>query len=167
MDCHSVHPLPHRRRYCGRRCLPHHPGRQRPPTQRTQGTMTETAERLAKMAPILDRIPEQWGKWIPHPGGDAWLLELDAKLAEMHPDYVLFQVKEKFGGLRFYAGVDLNDSVEEKDPRFNELIHEAEEKSYTICELCGQPGETRKLAWVKTFSDRNFAEAPAWQGNKA
>jgi hypothetical protein len=43
------------------------------------------------------------------------------------------QVKEKFGTLRFYisSGVD----------EIFDLIEEAEEKSETTCEECGQPGE--------------------------
>lgn len=116
--------------------------------------MTETtAERQEKMAPILDRIPAEWGKWIPLPGWDDLLLELDAKLAEMHPDYILFQCKEKFGGLRFYAGIP--GDYDKQDPRFNELIHEAEEKSYHICEMCGQPGESRRGAWIKVLCDEH------------
>lgn len=46
-------------------------------------------------------------------------------------------VKEKFGALRFY--------VSSATPAMSKLILEAEVKSATICEMCGQPGESRYL----------------------
>lgn len=53
------------------------------------------------------------------------------------------QVKEKFGGLRFYIGHD-NDAI-------FDLISEAEGKSYEICETCGDVGELNKTnGWLKT-----------------
>ena len=54
------------------------------------------------------------------------------------PQFFVTQVKEKFGGLRFYIGgapMEIHD-----------MITEAEEKSYKICEICGKPG--------KLYSDR-------------
>lgn len=41
----------------------------------------------------------------------------------------ILQVKEKFGGLRFYTNFYTDD--------LRKLIREAESKSYTTCELCG------------------------------
>lgn len=56
------------------------------------------------------------------------------------------QVKEKFGGLRFY----INDCTREMLDR----ISEAEKESYSICEECGEPGELRKdLGWYFTLCD--------------
>lgn len=48
-------------------------------------------------------------------------------------DRELHQVKEKFGGLRFYPGALTS--------RMSQLIDEAEDASFLICELCGAPGE--------------------------
>lgn len=56
------------------------------------------------------------------------------------------QVKEKFGGLRFY----MNYYVEE----IEELINEAEEKSYKTCERCGAPGKSREGGWIITLCDK-------------
>jgi len=54
------------------------------------------------------------------------------------------QVKEKFGGLRFYV-----TSAADREYR---IIHAYEEKSYTICEFCGGKGKPReKLAWRLTL----------------
>jgi len=46
-------------------------------------------------------------------------------------DFYITQVKEKFGGLRFYTMFGMNIS---------EMIRDAEEDSYHICEVCGKPG---------------------------
>jgi len=53
------------------------------------------------------------------------------------------QVKEKFGGLRFYVG-GANDVQ-------HEIIHFVENFSYSICEWCGQPGKVRGRNWVRTL----------------
>lgn len=53
--------------------------------------------------PILERIPNEFGKWIGCRSG--WyplLLELDARLAAICPEYQVHQVKEKYGTLRYY-----------------------------------------------------------------
>ena len=60
-------------------------------------------------------------------------------------DGTVAQVKEKFGGLRFYIGAG-SDEVYDK-------INEAENKSYSLCEECGQPGKVRHGGWLKTLCD--------------
>ena len=53
---------------------------------------------------ILRRIPDGWGRWIScGPGWYPILARLDTQLAAIDPAYVVHQVKEKFGGLRYYA----------------------------------------------------------------
>jgi len=72
--------------------------------------------------------------------------ELDNALAELHPDYVIDQIKEKFGSLRYYvSGVDSSEA--------HLLINEAECKSQEICEECGAPGERRSDRWIRTLCD--------------
>lgn len=62
-----------------------------------------------------------------------------------HPHPRASQVKEKWGTLRFYIthGTD----------KMYDLISEAERKSATICESCGQPGTLRGSSWVETLCD--------------
>lgn len=61
------------------------------------------------------------------------------------------QVKEKFGGLRFY----INEGSDEIHTR----ITKAEVESYTICEQCGAPGEIqRDIGWYRTLCDSHHAE---------
>lgn len=56
------------------------------------------------------------------------------------------QVKEKFGGLRFYTGDVISKEI-------NDRIYEAESESYDTCEFCGKPGKYRARAWIKTLCD--------------
>ena len=55
------------------------------------------------------------------------------------------QVKEKFGGLRFYTA----EYVE--SPEIQKLIEEAESASYVTCETCGSPASCEAPnGWYKT-----------------
>lgn len=62
----------------------------------------------------------------------------------------VFQVKEKFGGLRFYIG--------EGNPVIYNRINEAEDLSFHICEECGEPGERYYDGWIKTLCPKHAAE---------
>lgn len=70
----------------------------------------------------------------------------------IHSEHIEFlQIKEKFGGLRVYT----NFSVKELD----ELIEEAEDKSYCTCELCGSTENVttkpnRPHGWILTLCDK-------------
>lgn len=57
------------------------------------------------------------------------------------------QIKEKFGGLRFYV----NYSSDE----MNKLISDAESQSYEVCEQCGEPGTPTKTNWIKTLCENH------------
>jgi hypothetical protein len=54
----------------------------------------------------------------------------------------IYQIKEKFGGLRFYC--DFEWGLEES---------KLEERSLSICEECGRPGKPRGGGWIKTLCD--------------
>jgi hypothetical protein len=61
------------------------------------------------------------------------------------PLFVPLQIKEKFGGIRFYYMINTenNDLVR----TVQRLIDSAEDKSYTVCEVTGKPGELCKNGW--------------------
>ena len=102
------------------------------------------------LTPLKQRFEPKWYVGIDTgPGWFPLLLELDAKLAAIDPDYRLLQVKEKFGGLRFYA------ETKTGGPEFFELIREAERRSYSICEECGEVGRTGNRAggWTSTYCE--------------
>ncbi len=50
------------------------------------------------------------------------------------------QVKEKFGGLRFYVDMDTDFIPLETAREISSLIAKAEEESYMTCDLCGRLG---------------------------
>jgi hypothetical protein len=69
------------------------------------------------------------------------------------------QVKEKFGGLRFYVDILEPDDEESLTfDRIHEKIGEYERKSTTICEKCGAAGQIRKMRWIMTLCDKHFDE---------
>lgn len=52
------------------------------------------------------------------------------------------QVKEKFGGLRFYMSLGASNEM-------LECIKKAEELSFKTCEVCGKPGRITDSGWIK------------------
>ena len=89
--------------------------------------------------------------------GNGWLgliKELIEKLIELGWDKRICQVKEKFGGLRFY----INGG---SDEIFNR-ISKAENHSYEICEICGEKGELKTdIGWYTTLCDKHYEERKA------
>lgn len=63
---------------------------------------------------------------------------------------VATQVKEKFGGLRFYytGGDDVVDG----------MVRMAESWAANTCEECGKPGNSRGGGWIRTLCDDHEAE---------
>lgn len=53
--------------------------------------------------------------------------------AANNKDFAIIQIKEKFGGLRFY--------VTSYPDKVDKLISDAEFTSYRVCEHCGVPGK--------------------------
>ena|ERR1041385_1086190 len=75
-------------------------------------------------------------------------------LATDPPDWIFpyaQQVKEKFGGLRFYMSSGTDEMYE--------AINQAESESYLTCEACGAPGESRSGGWIKTLCDECEAKS--------
>ena len=119
--------------------------------------------------------------------GDGWfgLIETLCKLARSNweNDAILTevaQIKEKYGGLRFYYGAKVDPKmcvldlgrwtrthyrmgsrlhkltqpqpVAELDP-LRGAVQFAEAYSYRVCETCGKPGKVRSSGWVRTLCD--------------
>lgn len=87
--------------------------------------------------------------------GEGWkplVEELIKRLKlETNWDGEIFQVKEKFGELRFYIGAG--------SPEIWKIIDEYEEKSRHTCEVCGQPGKLRgNLPWMRTLCEEHLNE---------
>jgi hypothetical protein len=75
------------------------------------------------------------------------LQRLIVDLIELGWDKQICQVKEKFGGLRFYT----NGVSEDVYSR----IRLAEDASYITCEKCGELGELRGGGWMATLCDEH------------
>lgn len=58
---------------------------------------------------------------------------------------VAVQVKEKFGGLRFY--------YEGGDETIYGMVRMAESMSVRTCEVCGNLGKPRNTGWIRTLCD--------------
>lgn len=83
---------------------------------------------------------------------DGWfqiLLNLSVALEALGEDITITQIKEKFGGLRFYVDGCSNTAWK--------LIEEAEELSETTCEVCGEPGKSRGGGWISVLCDKHEA----------
>lgn len=82
---------------------------------------------------------------------DGWYAIIDklCHLIQFHvnqknlPPVKAMQVKEKFGGLRFY--------VNHSDDYINGVIDMAAGMSYITCEYCGKPGTPNKGGWITTL----------------
>jgi len=73
--------------------------------------------------------------------------EYQKQMPESHFEepVMVAQIKEKFGGLRFY--------IYNADDYIRGMVDFAESISYSICEDCSQPGKPRRDGWVRTLCD--------------
>lgn len=82
------------------------------------------------------------------PGWYPLIKELIEKLIAVGWDKKVTQVKEKFGGLRFY--------IQTGNEQIWDIIQEYEEKSLHICEVCGKEGSLRTdRNWITTLCDEH------------
>jgi hypothetical protein len=80
---------------------------------------TDAGEHAEALAAMLRRIPDGWGRWISCDcGWYSLIVELDEQLRALLPNYVIHQVKEKYGGLRYYweAGEHVDDPHDGEPP---------------------------------------------------
>lgn len=116
-------------------------------------------ERLARFPPaaadIMAACPTIYPKplgvnfdcppgWLPLVAGLSLAIETMVR-GEPDPPRV-DQVKEKFGGLRFYVSHGSHD--------VHALIETAEHASFHTCQDCGSPGQLRPGSWSRTLCDR-------------
>lgn len=89
--------------------------------------------------------------------GKGWKKIIDSLLEDldqpdMEWDCRITQVKEKFGGLRFYIGA-ASEAVWKR-------ISQACQESYKTCMVCGEPGELRESGWWTTQCDACYDKEP-------
>jgi hypothetical protein len=91
-------------------------------------------------------------KWSASDVGPGWKDIVQPLIDRAEKEGVtITQIKEKFGGLRFYVGAATQE--------FHDAVSEAENKSYETCEVCGQPGEPvhPNGGWIKTLCTEHLA----------
>lgn len=109
---------------------------------------------------VLKTIPDGWGRWITLDKG--WyklVIDTHKKLKYIDPNYEIHQVKEKFGGLRYYYQSSFPyDSMQ--DQIMQAIVNTAEETADRTCETCGVNNYKDKVAlrvrnhWWKTLCMR-------------
>jgi len=99
----------------------------------------------------MDQTCMCWGIEV----GDGWYDILD-RLCEkiegvfqeepnLRGTFRAVQVKEKYGGLRFYTNYH-HDKI-------SEFIREAEIEADKTCEVCGAPGKPNDMGWISVMCD--------------
>lgn len=113
-----------------------------------------------------ERLVCRWPKWFDVKGniqhtlmpfgfecGDGWfdliwLLCEDIEKIGVPGGFEVIQVKEKFGGLRFYVVNDTN--------AISERIGQAEVESEQTCEECGKPGKiVERRGWLRAACEEH------------
>jgi len=91
----------------------------------------------------LDAMPTGWRIAF----GEKMCEELQRELFETDSvdTFQIAEIKEKYGGLRFYIG--------EASEKIHKIIDKYESLSYNICIKCGAPAKWTTCGWISPFCD--------------
>jgi hypothetical protein len=97
------------------------------------------------------------------PGWEKLILKLCTNIEEIRKvsgiGINVAQVKEKFGGLRFYVEYkQIPKKSKWARNACNALISGAESKSFHTCAVCGEWGQQRNTGWVQTLCRKHYLE---------
>jgi len=95
-------------------------------------------EEIVQLTQILDGKPLHRLRLGIGPGWWRLILDCHGELTRVCPDYEINQIKQKFGGLKFYATTP--DHCEDRLEAVQEIIDRYERRSRFICEDTGHPG---------------------------
>lgn len=96
------------------------------------------------------------------------VLDCDKELTAIDPNYCIFQIKEKFGGLRFYfEPSNLHDAV--KTNLMHQVIRKYEVIASQTCEATGRPGVLMKspTGYLRTLNPQWALSSIVYQNYKA
>ena len=101
---------------------------------------------------MLDSMPEGWRKAF----GIQMCSEIKALLEKAHfvDQYRIIQIKEKYGGLRWYDN-GVPDTIFQE---FIALIDKYERLSEKICIKCGKPATKISMGWVCPWCDEHIGD---------
>lgn len=90
----------------------------------------------------LDWMPDGWRVAF----GDQMIQELSEALGEHAKDFRILDIKEKFGGLRFYCNGATNEAYK--------VIEKYSRLSYWICIECGKDATLISKGYISPFCDQ-------------
>ncbi len=98
----------------------------------------------------IDALPDGWMIAF----GDEMLKELSEilKEASCEEEYRIVQIKEKYGGLRWYS----NGVPEEISDKYYAWERRYEDLSFETCIACGKPATMQTLGWINYVCDDCF-----------
>lgn len=110
-----------------------------------QGHIDNRLEQIEWAKKWNDKVNDEDHEWT------AFADREEREIPEPVPQVVAIQVKEKFGGLRFYYSGG--------DDTIRGAVRMAEAMSYDTCEVCGSPGKlTNNKGWYHTACKEHGGE---------
>lgn len=101
--------------------------------------------------------PGYWSSIDVGPGWYQIVLDCDQELTTVDPHYTLYQVKEKFGGLRYYCA--------SRHPSVPAIVKWYEARASETCEVTGRPGVLMSCGgWLQTLNPRLVKSDPRYFG---
>ena len=107
-------------------------------------------------------VPEYYKSIDVDEGWYQIVVNCDKELIKIDPNYQIFQIKQKFGGLRYYFHPSQSDTLKE----MQKVIAKYEAIAKITCEATGNPGVLMrsKSGWYKTL-DPEYAKTTLYFKN--
>jgi hypothetical protein len=101
-------------------------------------------------------LPGYWPSIDVDEGWYQLVLDCDRELTQIDPGYQIVQIKQKFGGLRYYFESSLSSAGKAMD----DVVTKYEAVAAVTCEATGNPGVLMRSegGWVKTL-DPEYASS--------
>ena len=114
-----------------------------------------------KVEALRKKINPSYGQYVAVDEG--WyqiIVDCDNELTAIDPNYSILQIKEKFGGLRYYMSPSNDTTVEQRDA-MHKVVSKYEVVAAQTCEATGLPGVLMKSVggWLKTVNPEYAASA--------
>ena len=103
-------------------------------------------------------VPDYWKSIDVDEGWYQLVIDCDRELTVIDPNYQIAQVKQKFGGLRYYFQSSLSGERKAMD----DVVAKYEAVAAVTCEATGNPGVLMKSegGWVKTLDPEYASSTP-------
>lgn len=103
---------------------------------------------------IVKKItPGYWPSIDVGPGWYKIVFDCDRELTEIDPNYTVQQIKEKYGGLRYYFSPSVREVAKNRYWKMNDVVTKYEDLASRTCEETGGPGVLMVSGgWYKTLN---------------